>query len=550
MAGWWPRPGTAVIRANGWPSGQRPVKKPSRSMSWSGKSSADSASGERRSAAAVAWSVPGARPMPRSMRPGWSASSMPNCSATTSETWLGSMTPPEPTRSVVVASAMWPISTGGAELAMPGMLWCSATQNRRYPSRSTCWARSTVARSASPAFPPSGTGARSRTESGTCSAPKVRASSTTCPNSASSSVLPAMSRLWRRQRTPHDDPGPAAARVVLGQRHLGEPHPPVERERPLVGGTGEGLQAGRPAFDGDGGERLVQAPGQAQAAGVVPDRDEVDVTVAGGRDEAEQIPDDLAVGYLPGRERGVGELAEEHRVMEMAKHVDVDMPAVAPELVEGAQDLGQVAVPDRLDRDLTHGRASLAPAVALPDLDVAEQRVTGHDHGRGARVRRARGPVVDVPGVGAQRVDASRPALGQDQLDPPGPGDDLDGDLAVSTRGLGEVDRDPPGGGLRGDPSRDDPAPGLLDVGRGGPQDQRFRLEADPRVRDERRLRRQVRHQGLEVGGGLGLVGPAKPVIELRQIDPAFGGRDPQPFGDRLPVRIDRPFRRDLVRLR
>ena len=27
---------------------------------------------------------------------------------------------------------MWPISTGGAELAMPGMLWCSATQNRRY----------------------------------------------------------------------------------------------------------------------------------------------------------------------------------------------------------------------------------------------------------------------------------------------------------------------------------------------------------------------------------------------------------------------------------
>ena len=130
MAGWLPRPGTAVICANGWFSGQRPVKKPSRSISWSGKSSADSASGERRSAAAVTWSVPGARPMPRSIRPGWSASSMPNCSATTSDTWLGSITPPEPTRMVVVASAMWPISTGGAELAMPGMLWCSATQNR------------------------------------------------------------------------------------------------------------------------------------------------------------------------------------------------------------------------------------------------------------------------------------------------------------------------------------------------------------------------------------------------------------------------------------
>jgi len=29
-------------------------------------------------------------------------------------------------------------------------------------------------------------------------------------------------------------------------------------------------------------------------AGVVPDRDEVDVPVAGGRDEAEQVPGDLA----------------------------------------------------------------------------------------------------------------------------------------------------------------------------------------------------------------------------------------------------------------
>ena len=47
---------------------------------------------------------------------------MPNCSATTREAWLGSITPPDPTRRVVVASARWPISTGGAELAMPGML--------------------------------------------------------------------------------------------------------------------------------------------------------------------------------------------------------------------------------------------------------------------------------------------------------------------------------------------------------------------------------------------------------------------------------------------
>jgi hypothetical protein len=56
---------------------------------------------------------------------------MPNCSATTSGGWLGSITPPEPTRMVDVADATCPISTAGAELAIPGMLWCSASQNRR-----------------------------------------------------------------------------------------------------------------------------------------------------------------------------------------------------------------------------------------------------------------------------------------------------------------------------------------------------------------------------------------------------------------------------------
>ena len=56
---------------------------------------------------------------------------MPNCSAITSGAWFGSMMPPEPTRMVEVPPATWPITTAVAALAMPGMLWCSASQKRR-----------------------------------------------------------------------------------------------------------------------------------------------------------------------------------------------------------------------------------------------------------------------------------------------------------------------------------------------------------------------------------------------------------------------------------
>ncbi len=62
------------------------------------------------------------------MRPGWRAARVPNCSAITSGAWFGSMTPPAPTRSVVVPAATWPMTTAVAALAMPGMLWCSASQ--------------------------------------------------------------------------------------------------------------------------------------------------------------------------------------------------------------------------------------------------------------------------------------------------------------------------------------------------------------------------------------------------------------------------------------
>ena len=90
---------------------------------------------------------------------------MPNCSATAREAWFGSMTPPDPIRRVVVTEARCAMSTAGAELAIPGRLWCSATQCRPYPNRSTCWARSMEFRSAAAAIVPAGTGARSSTDS-------------------------------------------------------------------------------------------------------------------------------------------------------------------------------------------------------------------------------------------------------------------------------------------------------------------------------------------------------------------------------------------------
>ncbi|OLT11288.1 hypothetical protein BJF78_27255 [Pseudonocardia sp. CNS-139] len=84
----------------------------------------------RRSAARTGAVKPSERPTPRSIRPGKSDSSIANCSATTIGWWLGSITPPEPTRIRAVRAATTAISTAGLPLAMPGTAWCSATQNR------------------------------------------------------------------------------------------------------------------------------------------------------------------------------------------------------------------------------------------------------------------------------------------------------------------------------------------------------------------------------------------------------------------------------------
>ena len=55
------------------------------------------------------------------MRPGKSASSVPNCSAMMIGAWFGSMIPPAPTRMVFVACAAFMIVSAVAALAMPGM---------------------------------------------------------------------------------------------------------------------------------------------------------------------------------------------------------------------------------------------------------------------------------------------------------------------------------------------------------------------------------------------------------------------------------------------
>ena len=86
--------------------------------------------GSRRSAYIVFWSDPGARPRPRSIRPGYIASSVPNCSAIVSGEWLGSITPPAPSRIVRVCAPTWAMSTLVADDAIVGMLWCSAYQTR------------------------------------------------------------------------------------------------------------------------------------------------------------------------------------------------------------------------------------------------------------------------------------------------------------------------------------------------------------------------------------------------------------------------------------
>src|SRR5271154_7124254 len=91
---------------------------------------------------------------------------MPKLSTTAAAVVWPSWTAADPTWIVLVAAAICPISTAGAELATPTK-WCSAIQNRRYPHCSARWARSIVLCNAVAASLPALIGDRSRIDSGT-----------------------------------------------------------------------------------------------------------------------------------------------------------------------------------------------------------------------------------------------------------------------------------------------------------------------------------------------------------------------------------------------
>ena len=82
----------------------------------------------RRNASEVIWSVPGARPSPRSMRPGNSASSTLKRSVDHQRRMVRQHHAARADRRFFVIAATCPIMMSGAELAMVARLWCSASQ--------------------------------------------------------------------------------------------------------------------------------------------------------------------------------------------------------------------------------------------------------------------------------------------------------------------------------------------------------------------------------------------------------------------------------------
>ncbi|QKG22948.1 hypothetical protein ACTIVE_4589 [Actinomadura verrucosospora] len=83
--------------------------------------------GRRGAAGRLGAALPGAAG-PRSIRPGCSASIVPNCSTMDSGVQCPVWTAPEPTRIRDVAAATASMRICGAALATPGARWCSASQ--------------------------------------------------------------------------------------------------------------------------------------------------------------------------------------------------------------------------------------------------------------------------------------------------------------------------------------------------------------------------------------------------------------------------------------
>ncbi len=203
----------------------------------------------RRRAAAVAPSVPGARPRPRSMRPGAIASSVPNCSAMTSGAWLGSITPPEPSRMRVGVGGEVGEDHGrggggharhGVVLGDPVAVEAAASARR---------ASSTLVRRASVAVRPAPTVTRSSTERGTGAVPcavrpdLVGPLCVVLPPRGSSCLVRRVVRACRNRRVaPLYSLAPAAPTrpVPRGLR----PEPPSSNAGPLIvgGGWPEGAQ--------------------------------------------------------------------------------------------------------------------------------------------------------------------------------------------------------------------------------------------------------------------------------------------------------------------
>jgi hypothetical protein len=72
--------------------------------------------------------LPAERPIPRSKRPGYAASSRPNSSTTDTGVRWPIWTAPEPSLIVEVAGAVRASITAGDVPATPGLKWCSAYQ--------------------------------------------------------------------------------------------------------------------------------------------------------------------------------------------------------------------------------------------------------------------------------------------------------------------------------------------------------------------------------------------------------------------------------------